>query len=84
MSQAPWALQTQALHVDLAGREVLRGIDLTVMAGAWTCVVGPNGAGKSTLLRRWQACCPQEGAFIGRGVTSRSLNDVSVPASCPG
>ena len=67
MSQAPWALQTQALHVDLAGREVLRGIDLTVMAGAWTCVVGPNGAGKSTLLKALAGLLPARGRIHWQG-----------------
>ncbi|MEY3612275.1 MAG: putative siderophore transport system ATP-binding protein YusV, partial [Pseudomonadota bacterium] len=67
MSQPTWALQTQALHVHLAGREVLRGIDLTVMAGAWTCVVGPNGAGKSTLLKALAGLLPAQGRIQWQG-----------------
>ena len=37
--------------VELAGRSILNGVDLTVLRGERVGVVGDNGAGKSVLLR---------------------------------
>ena len=52
------ALQAQQLTVRLGEREVLQGLDLTIPAGRWTCIVGPNGAGKSTLLKALAGLLP--------------------------
>ena len=44
-------LEIKNLHVEIDGKEILKGVDLTIKQGEIHAVMGPNGTGKSTLAQ---------------------------------
>ena len=78
-------LDVRGLRAGYGRTEVLRGVDLSVPAGATVVLLGANGAGKTTLLRTVAGLIPpSEGeiVFKGRAVTSLPVHNRARSGIC--
>lgn len=74
------SLSTQKLHAGYDRREVLTGVDVTIMPGSFTVIVGPNACGKSTLLRTLaRGLRPQQGVVLldGRDIAREPARELA-------
>lgn len=70
-------LSIDDLHVEVAGKVILNGIDLRVQAGEIHAIMGPNGSGKSTLAN---VLAGREDYVVTRGqVTYREQDLLALP-----
>lgn len=72
-------LELRDVGVELAGRDVVRGVTCSLSIGGWLGVLGPNGAGKSTLLRAIIGLIPHRGQVLldGRDALGMRRRDLA-------
>ena len=73
-------LTIKDLHVEIEGKEILHGINLTIEQGETHVLMGPNGSGKSTLLMTlmgFDAYVVTQGTihFQGVNITKAPVNE---------
>ena len=71
-------LKIEDLHVEINGKEIIKGLNLEVKAGETHAIMGPNGTGKSTLAL---AIAGKEGYEITKGKVLYEGQDISEMAA---
>ncbi len=67
-------LEAEGLFLNLGGREILKGVCLSLNKGEFICVIGPNGAAKSTLVKCIDGIhAHYRGKICWNGVDARSM-----------
>jgi len=69
------SIEVRGLDVQIGGRSILGGIDLSLSPGSFLAVIGPNGAGKTTLIRALDGLIvPAAGDVLIEGKPIASMN----------
>jgi len=66
-------LEIKNLHVTVGGKDILKGVNLTIKDGEVHAIMGPNGAGKSTLS---YAICGKDGYDVTEGSVTYNGKDL--------
>lgn len=66
-------IEIKDLHATIEGREILRGVNLTIEAGQVHAIMGPNGSGKSTLS---YVLAGREGYKVTQGSVTLNGTDI--------
>lgn len=71
-------LKIEDLHVEIDGKEIIKGLNLEVNAGETHAIMGPNGTGKSTLAL---AIAGKEGYEVTKGKILYNGHDITEMAA---
>jgi iron complex transport system ATP-binding protein len=71
-------IDIQDLTVRIGATDILKDLNLSIIANSWTCFVGPNGAGKTTLLKSILGSQPYSGSIKDEGVEVFNNHDRNV------